>query len=243
MSSSNLKKTQKNKNIFFQRTLPSNEQIIFAMLLTLSGGFFDSYTFVNCNGIFANAQTGNLIFIGLEIAQGEYHRALRYVPSIASFVLGVIFNKYITNKIKNIKISNYINISLLIQIFVLVLIYVIPNIYIFDIRPWGISFTCAMQFDSFRRVNSVPFASVFCTGNLRSMSEHLFRYFYNKENLSKINALTYIIIISVFLLGVIIGGVLSSILHQHAILVPIIILTLNLFLAVVHDIYLFENEV
>ena len=49
----------------FNKNLPVHEQLIFCLLLTAVGGFFDAYTFVNCDGIFANAQTGNLIFVGI----------------------------------------------------------------------------------------------------------------------------------------------------------------------------------
>ena len=56
----NLRETLINKN------LPVHEQLIFCLLLTMVGGFFDAYTFVKCDGIWANAQTGKLIFVGTD---------------------------------------------------------------------------------------------------------------------------------------------------------------------------------
>ena len=49
------------KETLINKNLPVHEQLAFCLLLTVIGGFFDSYTYVNCGGIFANAQTGNLI--------------------------------------------------------------------------------------------------------------------------------------------------------------------------------------
>ena len=39
------------------------ENIYISLILTFIGGFLDSYTYVLYDKIFANTQTGNLIFI------------------------------------------------------------------------------------------------------------------------------------------------------------------------------------
>ena len=215
--------------------LPSQEQIIFGLLLTFVGGFFDSYTFINSHGIFANAQTGNLIFFGIELANQNYYSALSYIPPVSFFVLGVLFNEYILHKFKIVSKKYYINLSLLFQIMILTLCYLFPNILNVDVRPLLISFVCAMQFDSFRTVNKIPFASIFCTGNLRSASEYIFRHFYLKEKNSKSKIYIYTSLIVVFLLGVIIGGQLSNYFNHHAILVAIVVLIINFIIAYVHD--------
>ena len=37
-------------------------------LLAAIGGFLDSYTYIARGGVFANAQTGNLVLLGLRLA-------------------------------------------------------------------------------------------------------------------------------------------------------------------------------
>ena len=64
------------RETLINRNLPVQEQLIFCLLLTMVGGFFDAYTFVNCNGIFANAQTGNLIFLGIDLIEGNFREVL-----------------------------------------------------------------------------------------------------------------------------------------------------------------------
>ena len=98
-----------------------------------------------------------------------------------------------------------------------------------DIRPIVISFICAIQFDGFRKVNNLVFASVFCTGNLRSMSEHLYKFFVLKKKESKIPLLIYFTVISVFLTGVILGAAMSKYYLNKAILLPLVIICINLF--------------
>ena len=112
----NLRETLINKN------LPVHEQLIFCLLLTMVGGFFDAYTFVNCNGIFANAQTGNLIFVGIDLIEGNFREVLHYSIPILSFVVGVLVSKCIETKYKELSIFKHIYILLLIQIFVLFVI-------------------------------------------------------------------------------------------------------------------------
>ena len=38
-----------------------------AMLLALAGGFLDAYTYVTRGGVFANAQTGNIVLFGINL--------------------------------------------------------------------------------------------------------------------------------------------------------------------------------
>src|ERR1700730_13517061 len=57
--------------------------------LAVAGGFLDTYTAVGRHGVFANAQTGNVVLFGVLAAAGRWSQALRHVPPILAFVLGV----------------------------------------------------------------------------------------------------------------------------------------------------------
>lgn len=218
----NLRETLMNRN------LPVHEQLIFCLLLTAVGGFFDAYTFVNCDGIFANAQTGNLIFVGIDLIEGNFPEVLHYSIPIFSFIIGVLVSKFIETKYKELSIFKHIYMLLLTQIVALVVISIKHEFFGVDLRPIVISFICAIQFDGFRKVNNLVFASVFCTGNLRSMSEHLYKYFILKKKESKTPLIIYSSVIAVFLSGVILGAAMSKYLLHKAIIVPIFIICINL---------------
>ena len=226
----NLRETLMNRN------LPIHEQLIFCLLLTAVGGFFDAYTFVNCDGIFANAQTGNLIFVGIDLIEGNFSEVLHYSIPILSFVIGVLVSKFIETKYKELSIFKHIYMFLLTQIEDLIIISIKHEYFGVDIRSIVISFICAIQFDGFRKVNNLVFASVFCTGNLRSMSEHLYKYFVLKKKESKIPFLIYLSVITVFLSGVILGAAMSKYLLHKAIIVPVFIISINLiFVTVINN--------
>ena len=59
------------------------------MLLAGAGGFLDAFTFVGYNGVFANAQTGNIVLLGVDAQAGHWQEALLHIPPIVAFVLGV----------------------------------------------------------------------------------------------------------------------------------------------------------
>ena len=60
-----------------------------AVLLALAGGYLEAYTWI-VHGVFANAQTANLVFLWIHAMAGEWVRAFHYVPPLMAFVLGVI---------------------------------------------------------------------------------------------------------------------------------------------------------
>ena len=52
-----------------------SESLLVGLLLAFSGGLMDAYTYVFRGGVFANAQTGNLILLGINLFDGSFHNA------------------------------------------------------------------------------------------------------------------------------------------------------------------------
>ena len=55
------------------------DSILVALLLTFTGGFLDAYTFMLRGGTFANAQTGNIVMTGVNLAKGNAGDAITNV--------------------------------------------------------------------------------------------------------------------------------------------------------------------
>ena len=64
-----------------------------------------------------------------------------------------------------------------------------------------VSFVCAMQVQTFRKVRGHAYASTMCIGNLRSGTEALCEYFHDKNPAVLRRALTYFGVIGIFALG------------------------------------------
>ena len=48
-----------------------SEHYITGIILSVVGGFLDAYTYIARGGVFANAQTGNIVLFGIECAHKE----------------------------------------------------------------------------------------------------------------------------------------------------------------------------
>ncbi len=79
-------------------------------------------------------------------------------------------------------------------------------------------------YEAFKKFEGNPFSSLFCTGNLRSFSEQFYQAITRRESVNLKKCSKYLIIICVFMLGVIIGDILTQKLLQYACLLPIILL-------------------
>ena len=67
-----------------------SENFILGIILAAVGGYLDAYTYLVRGGVFANAQTGNIVLLGINLAEGSYLNALQYLFPIAAFSVGVL---------------------------------------------------------------------------------------------------------------------------------------------------------
>ena len=72
-----------------------------------------------------------------------------------------------------------------------------------------VSFACAMQVQTFRKVHGYGYASTMCIGNLRSGTESLSKYIRTKDKESLFKAMDFYGIIFIFAIGAGVGGILS----------------------------------
>ena len=73
-----------------KRELQRSESFAAAALLALSGGLLDAYTYLCRGGVFANAQTGNMVLLAIRAAEGKWQEAGRYLIPILAFAAGVM---------------------------------------------------------------------------------------------------------------------------------------------------------
>lgn len=73
-----------------QKEIGFHDRLSTAMFLTFLGGFLDAYCVILRGGVFASAQTGNIVFIGLDIATNQWAQLPEKILPIISFGFGVI---------------------------------------------------------------------------------------------------------------------------------------------------------
>lgn len=219
--------------IYFNKGIQTSESFIVGSLLALSGGYLDTYTFFGRGEVFANAQTGNMVLVAINIAQKNYHEIWKYLIPIFSFLLGVLVSEYIRYVAKDKK-YHHRQYVLLLEIFVLCIVSFIKRDNLSNIIANSlVSFVCALQVESFRKMHSTSFASTMCTGNLRTASENLFYFISFKDRKYRDIAIRSFSIIIIFIIGAVIGTVITLQFKQ------ISILFVNIFLIIT---FLFMNR-
>ncbi len=190
-------------------TRQTSESFRLSALLSLSGGLQDAYTYNMRDKVFANAQTGNVVLMSQNFMQGSYMQGLRYLCPLISFALGIFVAERIENRFKTIDKIHWRQIILIIEIIVLIIVGFMPS-EMNMIANMIVSFSCAMQVQTFRKVHGYGYASTMCIGNLRSGTESLSQYLRDKNKESLHKALHFFGIILIFAIGAGLGGVLSG---------------------------------
>ena len=209
-----------------------SETITVGILLALVGGFFDAYTYTTRNSVFANAQSGNMILLGMNLANGKILKALSYAVPIITYAFGIIISELIRRKFEK-RYSNihWRQIVILIELFSVVGVAFIPHSKSAFANAI-ISLICAMQVQSFRKINGHPFATTMCTGNLRSGTESLYNYIVNKSPEDSKKAINYLMVILTFIFGAIVGLVFSKYFGIHAVLICSIFFAIVFFILI-----------
>ena len=189
--------------------MQTSESFLLSALLSFSGGLQDAYTYNIRDQVFANAQTGNVVLMSQCFMTGEWRQGLRFMLPLLSFAIGIFVTERIEHRFKEVTAFHWRQLILLVAIVALAIVGFMPlsanmaaNIIV--------SFACAMQVQTFRKVHGYGYASTMCIGNLRSGVESFSVYVRTKEKPALFKALHFFGIIFVFALGAGAGGVLSA---------------------------------
>lgn len=207
--------------------LPSTnaESVLLGILLAAVGGFLDAYTYVGRDGIFANAQTGNLVLVAIEAVNKNYIKALIQALPIFAFIAGIMVFETIKKSPQNPE-----RLILFAEIAILFAVGFIPFGNLNTIATVTISFVTSLQFASFKKLVDSPYATTMCTGNLRSASIAAYNAFTKKDREAAIKSFRYFAVILSFLLGAFCGGFLTYFIGPRAVWVTEILLIFSLIL-------------
>ena len=205
-----------------------SESIFVGGLLAIVGGFLDVYTYTTRGGIFANAQTGNIVFLGINLAEGDLKKVIEYLIPILAFAMGIIIAEMIRKRYDTKKRVHWRQVILFIEMIILVCISITPTRYNLLVNA-TISFVCSLQVQSFRKVDGNPYATTMCTGNLRSGTHAIYNYISNRNNRDNkelIKSIKYLIVIVFFVIGVCIGNFITQVWGINSILFGVVMILL-----------------
>lgn len=202
----------------------TSETFRLSALLALSGGFQDAYTYNVRDRVFSNAQTGNVVLMSQHLMMGKWAEALHYLFPVIAFAMGVFVAERVQQKYKYRSCIHWRQIIVALEIAILFLVGFIPAQFNMA-ATMLVSFSCAMQVQTFRKVHGYGYASTMCIGNLRAGTESLAVYLRDKKPGALKKAVHYYGIILIFAVGAGMGGVMSLHIGLRAIWISPVLLT------------------
>ena len=187
-------------------------------LLTMSGGLQDAYTYINRGGVFANAQTGNIVRMSENLLEWDLPGFLSYLFPVLAFALGVFVSEEFRVRSKGDSKLHWRQHVVIVEILILFISAFIPH-KLDDLANAMISFSCAMQVQAFKKVHGFAYASTMCIGNLRSGTEALHEYIVTKDKKFRSKAFEYFGMITIFAIGAGIGTLTAHQFGSYGILI------------------------
>ena len=185
-----------------------SEAFCTAMFLSLSGGLQDVYTYLFRGKVFANAQTGNIVLMAVMLFAGVWGVALHYLMPLC------------------LQRLHWRQLVVLCEIVMLFVVGFFP-------QEWNlmanalVSFACAMQVQTFRKVNGYAFASTMCIGNMRSGMDSLCSWVLNRNPAALKKSFYYWGIILLFALGAGLGSLTLDLCGAKAIWLSCLLLAVS----------------
>lgn len=199
-------------------SIQMSETFLLGVFLAIGGGFLDAYTYICRGKVFANAQTGNMVLLALHIAKGEMVAAITYFIPILAFTLGIIVAEALRVRCLAWQRFHWRQMVVIGEILILVIVALLPQGFMDTTANVLVSFVCAMQVQTFRKMKGNAFATTMCTGNLRSGTELLVHFFRDGNRALLRRGLAYYGIIVFFMVGAGLGGLVTDSFGQWAVL-------------------------
>ena len=203
-----------------------SESMLTAAFIILSGGLQDAYTYLCRGKVFANAQTGNIVLFSAYLFDGDWTHSRRYLVPVLSFMLGIFVAECVHRRFKHMERVHWRQLILLAEIVLLFLVGFLPQEGNTAANAL-VSFVCAMQVQTFRKVRGHAYASTMCIGNMKNGAEALCAYFHSGDKRILAKAGVYFGVILLFAVGAGIGGAATAHIGERAIWVSCALLTVS----------------
>lgn len=178
------------------------------LLLMMVGGFFGGFTYSVRGGVFCNAQTANIVLLGLSLGRGQFAHAAYYLLPISAYLLGSFVSEHIALPIKRLRLIRWDTLFILIEMLTVVVLALIPETAPYQISQVMINFICSMQYNTFRQAQSVPMATTFCTNHVRQVGVAISKAIRHKDKSPYVSRM----LLHLGMLGMFLTGVISSVL-------------------------------
>ena len=190
-------------NLKFSKQM--SESIKLGVILAIAGGFMDAYSYMCRGKVFANAQTGNILLLGINISERNWHMALHYLVPVLAFAIGIALADLVKIRTKDLTLLHWRQISVFCEAVILLSVSFIPQDFNLVANALT-SLACGIQVESFRKIHGNGIATTMCIGNLRAGIHAAAEFGFSRKREDRNRAITYFTVILAFALGAVLGN-------------------------------------
>ena len=179
-------------------------------VLIFVAGFLGAFTYVLRGGVFCNAQTGNVVLLGMQLGKGDWSGALYYLIPIGAYILGAVVSELLPNPVKHRLAVRWDTLLIAVEMLVIVMLGFLPESAPVQISQVAVNFIASMQYNTFRQAEGVAVATTFVTNHIRQVGVGLameWRHRHDAEKPHRRKFLTHLGMLLFFAAGATIGTV------------------------------------
>ena len=192
-----------------QNTKQHSDSLFIGIILFFIGGFQNVYTYLNCGKIFANLQTGNMMWMAVALAEKDILGAARYLIPLGSFCLGCVIGALVDTKCKYNFKMHWRTIVLIIKLIITIIASLLAAL---------ITFNSALSLQGFKNVCNRSLPAMMMIGNLRKAVDHLTKYSINHDKEDLKEGMLIWMLLFTFIFGAYISAILSDYFMNNTIL-------------------------
>lgn len=193
--------------------------------LMMVAGFFGAYTYLLRGNVFCNAQTGNVVLMGMALGAKEWKEAFYFLIPISAYVFGSFLSELVPNPVKHHLKIRWDTLLIAIEIVVVFCLGFVPISAPVQICQVAINFIASMQYNTFRQVEGIPVATTFATNHIRQIGIGLakeLRHLHSADKQHRVKLANHCYMLFYFLIGSVAGTVSCHLFVEKSIWVTIL---------------------
>jgi len=199
--------------------LACEKRWVYHVLIAVAG-FFGAFTYLLRGNVFCNAQTGNVVLMGMALGGGDWRRALYYLIPISAYIAGAFLSELLPNPVKHHFPIRWETLLIAIEMAAVIVLGILPETMPVQISQVIINFIASMQYNTFRQSEGVSMSTTFATNHIRQIGVGLaqelrHRRTGNKSHRKKLTA--HVQMLLFFFVGTVVGAIACGQLAGHAI--------------------------
>lgn len=167
----------------------------------------EAFTYILHGKVFCNAATGNFALMAIAFSQGAVKSGLYYLIPLAAYAIGIAASEKLPSSVRKLGI-HWHTVFILAEVAVMVVLGLLPQTIADPFFTVPITFVCAIQYNTFTKLQGIPLSTTFCTNNLRQASKNMVAAVANKSKKSLNTAFYYLSAIFFFFSGTLTGSVM-----------------------------------